>query len=30
MRMAAVFTPTTVTIYARTEIVSRWLTMAGL
>jgi hypothetical protein len=30
MRMAAVFTLTTVTIARRTEIVSRWLTMAGL
>jgi hypothetical protein len=29
MRMAAVFTLTTVTIARRTEIVSRWLTMAG-
>jgi hypothetical protein len=30
MRMAAVFTLTTVTIARRTQIVSRWLTMAGL
>ena len=30
MRMAAVFTLTTVTIARRTEIVSRWLTVAGL
>ncbi len=30
MRMAAVFTLTTVTIGRRTEIVSRWLTAAGL
>ena len=30
MRMAAVFTLTTVTIARRTPIVSRWLTMAGL
>jgi hypothetical protein len=30
MRMAAVFTLTTVTIARRTEIVSRWLTFAGL
>jgi len=30
MRMAAVFTMTTVTIARRTEIVSRWLTAAGL
>jgi hypothetical protein len=30
MRMAAVFTVTTVTIARRTEIVSRWLTVAGL
>jgi hypothetical protein len=30
LRMAAVFTLTTVTIARRTEIVSRWLTMAGL
>jgi hypothetical protein len=30
MRMAAVFTLTTVTIARRTEIVSRWLTIAGL
>ena len=30
MRMAAVFTLTTVTIARRTEIVSRWLTGAGL
>lgn len=30
MRMAAVFTLTTVTIARRTEIVSRWLTAAGL
>ena len=30
MRMAAVFTPTTVTIARRTEIMSRWLTMAGI
>ncbi len=30
MRMAAVFTLTTVTIARRTAIVSRWLTMAGL
>ena len=30
MRMAAVFTLTTVTIARRTEIVSRWLTRAGL
>jgi hypothetical protein len=30
MRMAAVFTLTTVTIARRTEIVSRWLTLAGL
>ena len=30
MRMAAVFTLTTVTIARRTEIVSRWLTMAGV
>jgi hypothetical protein len=30
MRMAAVFTLTTVTIARRTEIVSRWLTMAGI
>ena len=29
MRMAAVFTLTTVTIARRTQIVSRWLTMAG-
>jgi hypothetical protein len=29
MRMAAVFTLTTVTIARRTEIVSRWLTIAG-
>jgi hypothetical protein len=29
MRMAAVFTFTTVTIARRTEIVSRWLTLAG-
>jgi MFS family permease len=29
MRMAAVFTLTTVTIARRTEIVSRWLTVAG-
>jgi len=29
MRMAAVFTLTTVTIARRTEIVSRWLTLAG-
>jgi hypothetical protein len=30
MRMAAVFTLTTVNITRRTEIVSRWLTVAGL
>ena len=30
MRMAAVFTLTTMTIARRTHIVSRWLTMAGL
>jgi hypothetical protein len=30
MRMAAVFTLTTVTIARRTELVSRWLTVAGL
>ena len=30
MRMAAVFTLTTVTIARRTAIVSRWLTVAGL
>lgn len=30
MRMAAVFTLTTVTIARRTEIVSRWLTFAGV
>jgi MFS family permease len=30
MRMAAVFTLTTVTIARRTEIISRWLTVAGL
>jgi hypothetical protein len=30
MRMAAVFTLTTVTIARRTQIVSRWLTVAGL
>jgi hypothetical protein len=30
MRMAAVFTPTTVTIARRTQIVSRWLEIAGL
>ena len=30
MRMAAVFTLTTVTIARRTQIVSRWLTAAGL
>jgi MFS family permease len=30
MRMAAVFTLTTVTIARRTKIVSRWLTLAGL
>lgn len=30
MRMAAVFTLTTVTIARRTEIVSRWLVLAGL
>ena len=30
MRMAAVFTLTTVTIASRTEIVSRWLSVAGL
>jgi hypothetical protein len=30
MRMAAVFTLTTVTIARRTRIVSRWLTLAGL
>src|SRR3984957_1286042 len=30
MRMAAVFTLTTVTIARRTEIVSRWITFAGL
>jgi len=30
MRMAAVFTLTTVTIARRTEIVSRWLTVAGV
>jgi hypothetical protein len=30
MRMAAVFTLTTVTIARRTEIVSRWLTLVGL
>ena len=30
MRMAAVFTLTTVTIARRTQIVSRWLTRAGL
>jgi len=30
MRMAAVFTLTTVTIARRTEIVSRWLTAAGI
>jgi hypothetical protein len=29
MRMAAVFTLTTVTIARRTQIVSRWLTLAG-
>jgi hypothetical protein len=29
MRMAAVFTLTTVTIARRTEIVSRWLTVPG-
>jgi hypothetical protein len=30
MRMAAVFTLTTVTIARRTEIVSKWLTVAGI
>ena len=30
MRMAAVFTLTTVTIARRTEIMSRWLTVAGI
>lgn len=30
MRMAAVFTLTTVTIARRTQIVARWLTLAGL
>jgi hypothetical protein len=30
MRMAAVFTLTTVTIARRTEIVSKWLTLAGI
>ena len=30
MRMAAVFTLTTVTIARRTQIVSRWLMLAGL
>jgi hypothetical protein len=30
MRMAAVFTLTTVTIARRTKIVSRWLTAAGI
>ena len=30
MRMAAVFTLTTVTIARRTQIVSRWLTVAGV
>jgi hypothetical protein len=30
MRMASVFTLTTVTIARRTQIVSRWLTLAGL
>jgi hypothetical protein len=30
MRMAAVFTLTTVTIARRTEIMSRWLTLAGI
>jgi hypothetical protein len=30
MRMAAVFTLTTVTIARRTAIVSRWLTVAGI
>jgi hypothetical protein len=30
MRMAAVFTLTTVNIARRTQIVSRWLTLAGL
>ena len=30
MRMAAVFTLTTVTIARRTKIVSKWLTVAGL
>jgi hypothetical protein len=30
MRMAAVFTLTTVTILRRTQIASRWLTLAGL
>ena len=30
MRMAAVFTLTTVTIARRTEIVSRWITVAGI
>jgi hypothetical protein len=30
MRMAAVFTLTTVTIARRTEIVSRWLVAAGV
>ena len=30
MRMAAVFTLTTVTIARRTRIVSRWLTVAGI
>ena len=30
MRMAAVFTLTTVTIARRTQIVSRWLTAAGI
>lgn len=30
MRMAAVFTLTTITIARRTQIVSRWLTVAGL
>ena len=30
MRMAAVFTLTTVTIARRTQIVSRWLTVVGI
>ena len=30
MRMAAVFTLTTVTIARRTQIVSRWLNVAGI